>query len=179
MIAASVSTSTALVGSSRIRIGASFRKARASEIRWRSPAHAPFSNQRPVAVRQTYDEIVRVGELGGSNDLLLASSRPGICNIFCNIRGEQNGLLEHEGKLVPKVVELVVTDIDPVQQDLTAGHVVKPGQKADQRGFACTGSTYEADPGTGRNVELNVVKDRPVVLISERDVSKRDGTQGA
>src|SRR5260370_2923826 len=123
--------------------------------------------------------MVWVGELGGSNDLLLASSRPGICNIFCNIRGEQNGLLEHEGKLVPKVVELVVTDIDPVQQDLTAGHVVKSGQKADQRGFACTGPTYEADPGTRRNVEPNVVKDRPVVLISERDVSKRDGTQGA
>src|SRR5262245_17461042 len=37
IIAASVPTSTALVGSSRIRIGASLMKARASEIRWRSP----------------------------------------------------------------------------------------------------------------------------------------------
>ena len=37
MITASVLTSTELVGSSRIRIGASFRNARASEIRWRSP----------------------------------------------------------------------------------------------------------------------------------------------
>jgi hypothetical protein len=34
MIAASVPTSTALVGSSRIRMGASFRKARASDMRW-------------------------------------------------------------------------------------------------------------------------------------------------
>ena len=36
-MAASVPASTALVGSSRIRIGASFRNARAREIRWRSP----------------------------------------------------------------------------------------------------------------------------------------------
>jgi hypothetical protein len=34
---ASVSLSMALVGSSRIRIGASLRKARAMAIRWRSP----------------------------------------------------------------------------------------------------------------------------------------------
>lgn len=37
MIAFSVTTSTELVGSSRTRIGASLRNARASEIRWRSP----------------------------------------------------------------------------------------------------------------------------------------------
>ena len=37
MIAASVVISTELVGSSRMRMGASFRKARASEMRWRSP----------------------------------------------------------------------------------------------------------------------------------------------
>ena len=37
MISRSVATSTELVGSSRTRMGASFRKARASEIRCRSP----------------------------------------------------------------------------------------------------------------------------------------------
>src|SRR5262249_14396627 len=37
MIWASARTSTELVGSSRIRIGASFRNARASAMRWRSP----------------------------------------------------------------------------------------------------------------------------------------------
>ena len=37
MIIASVFVSTALVGSSRMRMGASLRKARASEMRWRSP----------------------------------------------------------------------------------------------------------------------------------------------
>jgi hypothetical protein len=37
MITASVLVSTELVGSSRMRIGASLRNARASDMRWRSP----------------------------------------------------------------------------------------------------------------------------------------------
>src|SRR5262245_29827136 len=42
MIVASVRRSTELVGSSRIRIGASLRNARASETRWRSPPERPM-----------------------------------------------------------------------------------------------------------------------------------------
>jgi endonuclease/exonuclease/phosphatase family metal-dependent hydrolase len=53
MIAASVSASTALVGSSRIRSGASRRKARASEMRCRSPPDSRNDPRWPLRWRRS------------------------------------------------------------------------------------------------------------------------------
>ena len=58
---------------------------------------------------------MRIRQLGGLNNLLIASVRPRISDILCDVGGEQYGLLEHDRKLVTKVVELVVTQVDAVQ----------------------------------------------------------------
>ena len=64
-ISASDSESRLEVASSRIRIGASARNARAIATRWRSPPES-FTPRSPtsvrIALRQARDEVVRVGQ---------------------------------------------------------------------------------------------------------------------
>src|SRR5262249_44104162 len=92
-------------------------------------AHSPFDDQRLVTVREAHNEIMHVGEFGGSNNLLLARPRPGIFHILGNVGGEQYRVLEHDRKLVPKIVELVLTNVDPIQEDLAGGDVVNRGRR--------------------------------------------------
>src|SRR5512132_3585696 len=100
---------------------------------------------------------MRVGQLGGLDNLLVASPGTRISNVLCYAGGEQHGFLQHDRKLVPKVVELVVTQIDAVQENLTARDVVKASQKADQSGLACARLACDSDPGSRNNVKPNLM----------------------
>ncbi len=63
------------VASSSSTIGASFSRARAIEIRWRSPPESllPFSHHRVVAVGQTLHELVAARRPRRSENLLVRS----------------------------------------------------------------------------------------------------------
>src|SRR5260370_1454538 len=89
MIAASVSRSTELVGSSRIKTGASFKKARARAIRWRSPPDRLMPRSRSDVERglmQCY-ATSRIGEghTAEAYGTLRALERPGV-SAFRDIR---------------------------------------------------------------------------------------------
>src|SRR5215471_2382605 len=73
--------------------------------------HTPFPNGRLVSVRQARDEIMHVGEFGAFDYFLLARPGSGVSDILGNTGGEKYRLLEHDRKLVAKVVELVLTHI--------------------------------------------------------------------
>jgi hypothetical protein len=83
--------------------------------------------------------------------------RPCISDVLRNAGREQHRLLEHDRKLVPKVVELVVTQVDAVQEDLAAGDVVEPTQKADQSALAGARPARDFDSGDGRNLQRNLL----------------------
>src|SRR5215467_10268933 len=78
--------------------------------------HAAFPYQRSVAIRQTHDEIMCIGELGRPDNLLFGGGRPGVGDVFGNAGGEQDRLLQHNGELIAKVVEFVIAQVHPVQQ---------------------------------------------------------------
>ena len=70
----SLSLSRLLVASSRIRILGSASTARADGDSLTLPAaelHAPFSDDRLVAMRKPVDEFVGIGNLGGTSDLIV------------------------------------------------------------------------------------------------------------
>jgi hypothetical protein len=74
MMSASVSESSADVGSSRMRMGESLRMARAMVRRCFSPFRhrdALFPDDGVVAVGEPRDHVVEAGETGGRHDLVM------------------------------------------------------------------------------------------------------------
>ena len=105
---ASVFESIEEVGSSRSRIGASLRKARATEIRWRSPPEQlgpALADHRLVLLGEADDEIVGVGRLGSGDDLVHGRLEPAVADIVGDGVGEQQRLLLDEADALAKRLE--------------------------------------------------------------------------
>ena len=63
-------------------------------------AHATFSHQGFISLRQANDKIVGIGRLGGCYNFCFAGARSGVSNVLSDAGGEQHGLLENQRKLV-------------------------------------------------------------------------------
>ena len=138
-ITASVLESIDEVGSSRIRIGASLRKARATQIRCRSPPES-WAPRSPISVwyclRKPTDEVVGVGVAGRLDDLFIGGLQPAVADVLGNRAREQQGLLQDQADLIAERTQGEFAGVNVVQKDPPALGIVKTGNKADERGLA-------------------------------------------
>ena len=101
----SVAASSALVASSRIRIGGFLRSARAIERRWRSPPESerPRSPIDGVeAVGLAGDEFERLRALERLDHLLVGGVRAADLEVLADRAREQHRLLEHDADVAPE-----------------------------------------------------------------------------
>ena len=141
--AASVAASRLAVGSSRMRIGASLRIARAIANRWRLPPESvvprsPITVSYPCGRRA--DEAVGVCRDGGPLDVAAGGFGPAVGDVLCHAEREQERLLEHDGDVAAEVGELRVLHVDAVDQ-----HAPLP--RIDQRGTSDTSVLLPAPVG--------------------------------
>ena len=71
-------------------------------------------------------------------------------------------------------------DVDAVEEDLTALHVVKAEKQRDESRFACAGMADDGDGLAGSDAERNIAKN-PIVIgefgfvgVAEPDIAKFD-----
>ena len=136
------------VGSSRIRIGASLMNARATQMRWRSPPGepAPFSpTYRLVRLRQTLDEVVRVGRLRSLDDLVHGGVELAVADVLLDRPREEQWLLEDDADLLAERGELDLAQVAAVEQHAARFRVVEAGDQADERRLAGAGRTDDRD----------------------------------
>src|SRR4030095_4675892 len=117
-IKASDSLSRLEVASSRIRIGALARNARASATRWRPP---------PPSL-----EAARAAEPCRRLDLGRRGARPAIGDVVGQRAMEQQRLLLHDRHLPSQALLADASDILPVDRDATAIEVVQPLHQLDE-----------------------------------------------
>ena len=114
LMRASVSTSSALVASSRIRIGAFFEDgagdgdALALAARQRGAA---LADDELVGAGLLGDEIVRLGQPRGLLDLGVGGLGPADADVLGDRAVEQAGVLEHHRHVVAQRVERHVADV--------------------------------------------------------------------
>src|SRR5205807_6682003 len=134
-ITASASSSTALVGSSRISTGLSFRKARAIAMRWRWPPESwmPLAHLGVIGLREPDDELVGVRCLRRRDQVALARPRPGVSNVLGDAGREEHRILRYYRELTAEILEPEVPEVNAVEPDLTLCRVVEPREQADQR----------------------------------------------
>src|SRR4051812_43233875 len=125
---ASVSASSALVGSSRIRTGASLSRARAIDRRWRCPTgerRSAFTDDGLVALRETLDEAMGARRPRRRLDLGLARVWPAIGDVVGDREGEQERFLRDERDLLAQGAQLHVMHVTTVDRDLALPRIDK------------------------------------------------------
>src|SRR5450759_2605773 len=141
---ASVSASSALVASSRMRIGGSFNSARAIDNRWR-----------------TFDCFAHLG-LGriGSSDL----------QIFGDRAVEQQRLLEHHANVPAQRGELESADIDAIDLDHARLRIEGAVKQRNCRRLAGTGGADQGDRLARHRFEVEIRHSQPLPVIRERNI---------
>ena len=141
--ACSVSASSALVGSSRIRIGAFFEQrpgdgeALALAARQR---RAALAEHRVVALRQRGDEVVGVGGAGRGLDLVAAWRRAGRSAMFsATLIGNRNGSWSTTATCWRRLASDTVAHVVAVEQHPAGGGIDEARDQADQRALARAG----------------------------------------
>ncbi len=120
---------------------------------------APFRHRRVVTAGKRLDETV------GVNGLAAASrTRCGVDRIVseADIAGDRAGkemhVLQDEPEELAKLGEIHVADVDAVDQNPAARHVVKAQQKTDQRRLPCSRGADDADPLARLHLERDIAQ---------------------
>ena len=115
----SLSVSRWEVASSRIRIGASFRKARAMATRCRWPPDslhaAPRRRGRGQPVRQAVHEVAQGGLVQGTAYVRVRHAAPGQADVRPQRVVEQVGVLRDQGDVLAQIVQAQLAQIGAAQ----------------------------------------------------------------
>ena len=163
-ISRSDSVSSAEVASSRIRIGASLRIARAIAMRCRCPPESRMPRSPTIVSkprRLLADEIERVRRRGGALDRLARRVRH---RAVGDVRGdrvvEQHDLLRDERDLPAQVGQPDLGQVAAVEQHPAAGRRVEPGNQVDERRLAAARRPDQRHRFAGRDIEVDAVERR-------------------
>src|ERR1700683_560963 len=169
--------SSALVASSRIRIGGSLSSARAMASRCRSPPESsrprsPIGARMPPALR-----ALELGALGGGRgvaDFGVGGVRLADAQVLRDRSVEQQSLLEHDADVAAQPDQLEVADIGAVDRDLTRLRIEGAIEQRQRRRLAAAGRPDQRDAVAGQRLEGQIGNCGTLVVIGKRYIFEFD-----
>src|SRR6267142_2711675 len=128
---------------------------------------AAFADQRAVALRQSQDELMRVGKTRGLLDRRHAGARPAVGDVLGQRAVKQDRILLHDRDLAAQRMLRRLSDILTVDQDSSAADVVKPLHQLDEGGLAGAGAADQPDAFAGADVHRQPVIQRDAMAAVE------------
>ena len=101
---------------------------------------------------------------------LVACIEAPVADVLHDGRAEEVRVLEHEPELPPEVVLPEVADVDAVDRDRSAAHLVEAREEIDDGRLAGPRRADERDRLAGLRLERDVVEDERVWPVAKRDV---------
>mmetsp|Transcript_73984 Transcript_73984/g.173688 ORF Transcript_73984/g.173688 Transcript_73984/m.173688 type:complete len:360 (-) Transcript_73984:725-1804(-) len=120
---------------------------------------AALSALRVVALRQTLDEVVCVGQASGLLDAGVGADLGSIHDVVLNGHGKQYGFLLHQPNLVAQPLGVVLQDVHPVNEDGSTLHVIEPLDEIDKGRLAAPGLTDEGERLARGQIDAEAVHD--------------------
>src|SRR5881227_2740650 len=116
MIEASVLRSIELVGSSKIKIGAFFRNARASDaLPFASrEGRTAFADDSLITIGKSHDKIVSVGCLRSFDDVVLSGVGGRVGDVVGDSPRKQYWVLRNQAELAPQIRQFVFANINTI-----------------------------------------------------------------
>ena len=131
---------------------------------------AALGDRARVAVRQPLDERLGVHRARRAAHALVVDRRVAEADVVGDRAREQVHVLQHQAEQPAHVGEIELADVDAVDRDPAARHVVEPQQQVDQRRLARAGGADDADALAGADLEADVLEHQVVVVVGEPDV---------
>ena len=120
-----------------------------------------------IAVRQTADKSVGVGQLSRLDAFFVSGIQLAVTDVIHHRAGEQMGILQHHAQGPAEVRFFDFVDVDAVVADFTVGNVVEPINQVGNGGFTGAGCAHEGDLLARFGVKADVVKDNLVFRITK------------
>ncbi len=132
-----------------------------------------------IALGKSDDELVGVRRPGRRDQLVFGSPGLRVADVLGDAGREEHRVLRHDGELTPEILQPEVAEVDAVEPDLPLPRVVEPGEQVDQRALAGPGRAGDPQARAESDVEGDVMQDRTIIAVGERDVVEGDGTASA
>ena len=130
---------------------------------------------RVVALRQAGDELVRASQAAGFAALRLSRALVAPAQVVKDGAGEEHVLLQHDGDLVAQRLDVVAAHVDAADLHAAAGHVIEPGNQADQARLGGARAAQNADRLAGGDVQIHIAQDVLAAAVGEVHMLKVDG----
>ena len=135
---------------------------------------AAFPDERLVPLRQSHNELVRIGPPCRVLDLGVSRVVPPVRDVVTHRAVEQEHLLLHEGQQVSIAAQLQVANVRSVEQQAAARRIVKPGNEVGHGGLPRSAPAHERDHRSSRDRDVEVLNDRLAFAVLERHVLETD-----
>ena len=127
-----------------------------------------------VALGQGADEVVHAGGARGGADLVLGRALAPVGDVLADGAAEQPRVLQHHAEQAAQVAARHVLRVHAVHDDAPAVDLVEAQQQVDQRGLAGAGGPDDGHGLAGLHVQGEVLDERRVGQVAERDVLELD-----
>ena len=107
------------------------------------------------AVIQLVDKLVSIHVMADVHDLLIGNPLLAENNVATDRSREQEDILQHLAEFFPQGIDLDLSDVDAVDQNLTLLELVVPADQGKNRRFSGTGGTHKCDCLFRVDVERN------------------------
>ena len=107
------------------------------------------------AVIQLVDKLVSIHVMADVHDLLIGNPLLTENNVATDRSREQEDILQHLAEFFPQGIDLDLSDVDAVDQNLTLLELVVPADQGKNRRFSGTGGTHKCDCLFRVDVERN------------------------
>ena len=127
-----------------------------------------------VAVGLVHNEVVDVRDAAGGLQLLSGRVLLGIKEIVADGAVEEIALLRDDADVGAQKAQIIALDVDAVDGDLAAGHVVEAGNEVYQRGLAGAGGADNGVHLPSGDGEIDVTQERFFRQIGELRMLEAD-----
>src|SRR5205823_14711258 len=157
-IARSDSVSSALVASSKIRIGGLLNGTRNRDALLLSTRdrETRFADFRLITHRQPHDEVMRGGGLSRSENTIQIRFRITERNVACDRLVKHVVFLKHHSDVTAHIPIIQILQIDVIEQDRAFRRFEETGDQFHERGLATATSPDECDHAASRQIERDV-----------------------
>ena len=126
------------------------------------------------ATRQTLNEFLCIRGANGIPDLFIRRIQATVEDIFFDGGIEKECILRHEADVVAKGADRHISDVDAVDADGSACHIIEPRKQVGNGGLAGAGGPDDGDGLSGSDNEIQICQDRIFFFIGKGHMARFD-----
>lgn len=108
------------------------------------------------SVFQRFDKVIKISHFQSTGNFFFGSIFFAKQDIAAQTAGKQEIILKNHRNFIAQRFQGVITNVLPVNGDLSGSYVIKSGQKIDESALTATGISNQGNRGSGFDFQVNI-----------------------